>query len=58
MVPAEIGTELRDIKAYEAGKAQAIVARTVAYARTKGGQAISDDSGVHQSYRAESQPSI
>ena len=52
VVPAEIGTELRDIKAYEAGKAQAIAARTVAYTRTKGGQAISDDSNVHQSYRA------
>ena len=53
VVPAEIGTELRDIKAYEAGKAQAIAARTVAYARTKGGRAISDDSGAHQSYRAQ-----
>lgn len=52
VVPAEIGTELRDIKAYEAGKAQAIAARTVAYTRTRGGQAISDDSSVHQSYRA------
>ena len=36
----------------EACKAQAIVARTIGYARTKKGEVITDESGVHQAYRA------
>ena len=53
VVPSELGTELKDTKAHEAGKAQAIAARTVAFARTKGGKTITDDSKVDQAYRAE-----
>ena len=36
----------------EACKAQAIAARTIGYARTKNGETITDESGVHQAYRA------
>lgn len=36
----------------EACKAQAIASRTIGYARTKNGETITDESGVHQAYRA------
>ena len=52
VVPAEIGTECRAPNTLEAAKAQAVAARTIAFARTRGGATITDESSVHQAYRA------